>query len=154
MANEVALEKVAKPVFGITSRRYRQMASDGIVPIVVNGKIDFVAAAKALVEYYRKLSDGQGSLNLTDVRTRKEAARAEREELIVKKLKGELVLKDQAERWLLGHVDEAKTAFLGLPRRMGPTLAPVSDEKEVEFVLRKEIREILEELSTPIKKKK
>ena len=79
MANEVELEKVSKSVFGITSRRYRQMANDEIVPAVVKGKIDFIAASKALIAYYRKLAEGQGSLSLTDVRTRKENARAERE---------------------------------------------------------------------------
>ena len=53
--NQVELEKISKPVFGITSRRYRQMANDEIVPAVVKGKIDFVAASKALIEYYRTL---------------------------------------------------------------------------------------------------
>lgn len=154
MANEVELEKVSKSVFGITSRRYRQMATDEIVPVVVKGKIDFVSASKALIAYYRKLAEGQGSLNLTDVRTRKENARAEREELIVKKLKGELVERDQAERWLHGHVEEATSAFGGLPRRISGELAPILDEKEIEFVLRKEVRKILNDLSNPLKKTK
>jgi hypothetical protein len=154
MANEVELEKVSKSVFGITSRRYRQMASDEIVPTVVKGKIDFIAASKGLIAYYRKLAEGQGSLNLTDVRTRKENARAEREELIVKKLKGELVLKDQVERWLHGHVEEAKTALWGLPRRMGPVFSPIADEKEIEFLLREEIYKILEEMAKPLHGKK
>ncbi len=154
MANEVELEKVSKSVFGFTSRRYRQMATDEIVPAVLKGKIDFVAASKALIAYYRKLAEGQGSLNLTDVRTRKENARAEREELIVKKLKGELVLKDQVEKWLHGHVDEALSSFWGLPRRLGGVLATIIDEKEIEFLLRKEIKRILNDLSGPLKKKK
>lgn len=154
MANEVALEKVAKPIFGITSRRYRQMASDGIVPLVSDGKIDFVAAAKALIEYYRKLSEGQGSLNLTDVRTRKELARAEREEIIVKKLKGELVLKNQAMAWLSLLIGNAKAHFMGLPKRLAGPLAIVNDEKEIEHLIRSEVRRILEEFSEALKKKK
>lgn len=153
MANEVPLEKVSRPVFGITSRRYRQMASDGVVAPVVNGQIDFVAASKGLIEYYRKLSEGQGSLNLTDVRTRKEAARAEREELIVKKLKGELVLKNQAMEWLLLLVENAKAHFWGLPKRLAGPLAVITDEKEIEHLVRGEIRRILEEFSGSLKKK-
>jgi len=154
MANEVALEKVAKPIFGITSRRYRQMASDGIVPAVSDGKIDFIAASKALIEYYRKLSEGQGSLNLTDVRTRKEAARAEREELIVKKLKGELVSKNQAMEWLSFLVGNAKSHFWGLAKRLAGPLSVMTDEKETEEAIRKEIRRILEDLGAPLKMKK
>ena len=63
MANEVELEKVAKSVFGISSRRYRQLANDEIVPPVVKGMIDFVAASKAIIAYYRKLAESQGSLS-------------------------------------------------------------------------------------------
>ena len=68
--------------------------------------------------------------------------------------KGELVPKDQAERWLHGHVDTAKTAIWGLPRRMGPVLTAVTDEKEIEFLLRKEIYSILEEMAKPLHEKK
>jgi hypothetical protein len=150
MANEVNLEKVAKPIFGITSRRYRQMASDGIVPLVSQGKIDFVAASKALIEYYRKLSEGQGSLNLVDVRTRKEAARAEREELIVKKLKGELVPKNASISWLIALGSAAKLAFQGLPKRLAPVVRLHDDEKEIEVIIRNEIYKIIRELEKPL----
>jgi hypothetical protein len=150
MANEVALEKVSKPIFGITSRRYRQMASDGIVPLVSQGKIDFVQASKTLIEYYRKLAEGQGSLNLTDVRTRKEAARAEREELIVKKLKGELVPKNASISWLIALGSAAKLAFQGLPRRLAPVVILYNDEKEIEVIIRDEIYKIIRELEKPL----
>jgi len=150
----VLLTKVSKPYFDITDRRYRQLAEDGVVPGVVKGKIPLLEAFKALLIYKTKLAEGQGSLNLTDVRTRKENARAEREELIVKKLKGDLVLKDQIEKWLHGHVEETKSAFWGLPRRMGPVLMSISDEKEIEFLLREEIYKILEEMAKPLHAKK
>jgi len=153
MANEVELEKVSKSVFGITSRRYRQMATDEIVPTVVKGKIDFIAASRALIAYYRKLAEGQGSLNLTDVRTRKENARAEREELIVKKLKGELVLRNEAIKWVSLLVAECKAALWNIPRRLGPVLAVVNDERECEEILRKEYRKALEDLAKGMKKK-
>lgn len=150
MANEVELEKVSKPIFGITSRRYRQMASDGIVPLVSQGKIDFIQASKALIEYYRKLAEGQGSLNLTDVRTRKEAARAEREELIVKKLKGELVPKGASINWLIALGSAAKLAFQGLPKRLAPVVRLHDDEKEIEVIIRNEIYKIIRELEKPL----
>ena len=150
MANEVALEKVAKPIFGITARRYRQMASDGIVPLVSEGKIDFVAASKALIEYYRKLSEGQGSLNLTDVRTRKELARAEREELIVKKLKGELVPKNASLSWLIALGTAAKLALRGLAKRLAPVVRLHDDEKEIQLIIQNGIDEIIRELEKPL----
>jgi hypothetical protein len=150
MANEIELERVAKPVFGITSRRYRQMATDEIVPAVVKGKIDFVAASKSLIAYYRKLSEGQGSLNLTDVRTRKEAARAEREEILVKKLKEELVPKNASIGWLVALGSAAKQAFQGLPKRLASTVLLCDDEKEIEVIIRNEIYKIIRELEKPL----
>jgi hypothetical protein len=148
------LTKVSRVYFNISNRRYRQLADEQVVPPVVKGKIPLLAAFKALLAYKTKLSEGQGSLNLTDVRTRKENARAEREELIVKKMRGEQVPKDQVEKWLHGHVEEAKGAILGLPRRMGPVLAPLIDEKEIEFLLQEQIYKILEELAKPLHAKK
>jgi len=150
MANEIELERVAKPVFGITSRRYRQMATDEIAPAVINGKIDFIAASKALIAYYRKLSEGQGSLNLTDVRTRKEAARAEREEILVKKLKEELVPKNASIGWLVALGSAAKQAFQGLPKRLASTVLLCDDEKEIEVIIRNEIYKIIRELEKPL----
>ncbi len=150
MANEVPLEQVAKTVFGITPRRYRQMASEDIVPAPEKGKIDFVRAAKALIDYYRNLAAGQGSLNLTDVRIRKEAARAEREELLVKKLKGELVPKDQSIAWLTSMVSAARLGFQNLPKRLAPVVRLKKDEKDIEVEIRAEVHKILKELAKPL----
>ena len=152
MANDVRLDQVAKPVFGITPRRYRQMASEDIVPAPTKGKIDFVKAARALIEYYRNLAAAQGSLSLTDVRIRKEAARAEREELIVKKLKGELVARDQAMEWLSLLVGSAKAHLWGLPKRLAGPMSICTDAKETEQLMRVEIRRILEDMGRPLKK--
>jgi hypothetical protein len=150
MKNEVKLEEVSKPVFGITSRRYRELAHEEIVPPVTKGKIDFVKAAKALIEYYRRLAEGQGSLSLTDVRTRKESARAEREELIVKRLKEELVPKNAAITWLVALGSATKLAFQGLPKRLAPIVRLYDDEKEIEVIIRNEIYKIIRELEKPL----
>ncbi len=153
MANEFELEKIAKPVFGISSRRYRQLANEEIVPQVVGGKIDFVAAAKAMIEYYRKLAEAQGSLSLTDERTALTAIKKEREKLKLEVDRGNLVDRGQAYIWLGNIMNEAKMAFWGLPRRMAPVLAVKDDEKDVEFELSEEIRKILEEMGKVLPKK-
>ncbi len=88
MANEVSIEKVCKQIFGITPRRYRQLATEGVVPPVVKGKIDFLEAVKALIEYYRKLAAGQGSLTLVDERARLTKIQADMKELELQKKRG------------------------------------------------------------------
>jgi len=154
MANEVELEKVSKSVFGITSRRYRVMASEEVVPHVVRGKIDFVAAAKAIIEYYRKLAEASGSISLVDERTALTAIKKEREKLKLETERGNLVEKAWAMQILTMAVSEARTAFLGLPRRIAPVLAPKTDERDIEWDLREAIIGILRDLSKPFRKKK
>ena len=153
MANEVELEKVARSVFGITSRRYRQMASEGVVPVVVKGKIDFVAAAKAVIEYYRKLAEGQGSISLIDERAALTAIKKEREKLKLETERGNLVPKEQSLIWLSKLLAEIKLHFLGLPRRLVGSLIILKDEREVESVLKHEITRILWTLSKPLPQK-
>jgi hypothetical protein len=150
----VELLKVSREYFDLDARRYRQLADEGKVPKPEKGKIELFAAARAIILYERSLRHSDGGSEQKEANTRRDIAKAEREELIVKKLKGELVLKDQVETWLHGHVEETKSAFWGLPRRMGPVLTPISDEKEIEFLLREAIYQILEEMAKPLHAKK
>ena len=151
---KVKVEEISKSIFGISSRRYRQLASDEIVPAVIHGKIDFIAASKALITYYRNLAAGQGSLNLTDVRIRKEAARAEREELIVKKLKGELVPKNASISWLTSLGVATKIAFRGLAKRLAPIVILCKDPREAYQIIQNEIDTIIRALEKALDESK
>ena len=153
MANIVNLESVSKPVFGITSRRYREMAKDEIVPPVVKGEIDFLKATKAIIDYYRRLAQSQGSLSLADQRAALTEIKKEREKLKLETERGNLVSKDWAMSVLSMAISEARTAFLGLPRRIAPELAPKTDERDIEWDLREAIKGILRDLAKARRKK-
>jgi len=74
-------------------------------------------------------------------------ARTRREELRVLQEEGSLIPKNEAVKWVSLLVAEAKQGFMNLPRRFGPVLAVVNDEKEIEELLRKEIWAILRQLA-------
>jgi hypothetical protein len=163
MANEVGLRQILKAVNAeaarlnfkaISYRRYMQLAEDGIVPKPENGKVDIIRALIHWMFYYRKLSESQGEAGLMEVRKRKETARAEREEIMVRKLKEELVLKNQAMAWLSLLVGNARAHFLGLSKRLAGQLVVMTDEKEIEYFIRIEVRQILEEFAAVLKKTK
>lgn len=120
--NQVELEKISKPVFGITSRRYRQMANDEIVPAVVKGKIDFVAASKALIEYYRKLAEGQGSLSLTEERMKKVQIERKLKELEYMVETKELIPKEEILDEFLARIAIVKQGLMSLHRSLSPIL--------------------------------
>ena len=145
-SNQVDLVKVAQQVFGITDRRYRQLADEGIVPRPEKGNIDFVAATKALIEYYRKLAEADGSLSLQDERTRWTGIKADIAALELERTKGNLVDRQQAIAWLCEQISNATMSFKGLARRLAPSLAVITDEKELEEQLRKEIKSIIDRL--------
>jgi hypothetical protein len=67
MANTVKIDKVCPNVFGISVRRYQQLAKESILPQSDNGYIDFVLATKHLISYYQKLVEGQGSIVNADL---------------------------------------------------------------------------------------
>ena len=149
MNNEVRLEDVCLPVFGITSRRYRQMATDGKTPAVRDGKIDFAAAAKALIQFYRDLADGQGSVSLIDERARLTRINADRKELELKKYRGDLIETEKA-MMLWGRVIESfKLRILSWKPRMPALFVGVQDAKEGEAIAEKLTNEVLNELSNP-----
>ena len=72
----------------------------------------------------------------------RERARRERDEILLKQLKGELVRRGEALSWVLGLVNEARILFLGLPKRLAPLLQG-KGLKEMELAMRIEINDVL-----------
>jgi phage terminase Nu1 subunit (DNA packaging protein) len=148
MANEVPLEQACR-VYGFTPRRYRQMEKEDIVPAVKAGHIDFLAATKAVVEYYRNLASGSGSLTLTDERTRLTRINADRKELQLQKERGVLIRTEVAQRLWSGIIMTMKTRLLAMPRKLAPAVIGQERLPEIEDLISKEINGILIEFSEP-----
>lgn len=92
--------------------------------------------------------------SFTETKRQHEAVKMELSKLKLEIEKGNLVSKNQAIEWLSLLVSNAKARFLGLPKRMAGPLAAISNEKEIEYKLRSEIREILGGLATPLRERK
>lgn len=146
MANEQNLETVCKNIFGLTSRQYRYLANDGKVPHVVSGKIDFVLATKQLLEYYRKLAAGQGSLSLTDERVRLTKINADRKDLQLQKEKGELLHVDTVMKLQGGVLQNIRSRILSLPVKLATLSFGSATIAENESIIRRGIYEVLDEI--------
>ena len=108
------------------------------------GKFDVRLAHKLYVDNqiiprYQKKEGGE---SYEDAKRRKEIAQANLHELKESSLRGDLVEKDQAIKWLVALISEAKTAFVALPRRLAPILYGMSDIRQIENELRSEIMKI------------
>ncbi len=151
MANLIKITSVCQKVFGITYQRYMQLAKDGVLPPPERGMIDFVASARAVIEYYRKMAHTQGNLSLSDERMRLTRLRADRESLRVDREKGELIDRGTAEEWVSALVSDARISFQAVPRRAAGQFP--GPGKELELWLRAEIYSILRKLAGEKKRK-
>ncbi len=146
VANERKLEDVAQKVFGISPRRYRQLAKEEKVPDVVKGKIDFVQASKALIEYYRQLAAGQGSLSTTDLRNENLQLKNDmlRMENMVKE--GQIISRDSVLQEFLNRIAIVKAGLLSLPRTL-PGRLTGKDGREMGLIIRRAVIGLLDKYS-------
>ena len=149
MANEVNLEIASREIFGITSRQYRKHAHEDGAPIVIGGKVNLIQACKWLINYYRAMAKGQGSLSLTDERTRLTKINADRKELRLKEEKGELINTMEAMgAW--GIVCQTiRSKVLSMPSKLAPLILGVKTIPEIKEITEKFIREVLTEIANP-----
>ena len=98
-------------------------------------------------ERFREMDELRGA------RTRREVAKAKIAELDAKEREKFLIPYSDSVAWVSQLVAEAKAGFMGLPRRMGPVLSVISDEKECELELRVAIWAILRQLAEGGKKR-
>lgn len=131
-------------IFNISTRTIWAWVSKGL-PKLGRGQFPLLEC----IRWWREniLGDIQGQASLSEQKLRYAVARARREELTVQEREGQLIQKDLPLQWLQGHVTEAKGAFWDMPRRMAEELAATNDLKQVEHLLRQEIRRILTDLA-------
>jgi len=149
MANEVNLEIASREIFGITSRQYRKHAHEDGAPIVIGGKVNLIQACKWLISYYRVLAKGQGSLSLTDERTRLTKINADRKELQLRKEKGEVINTVEAMRLWGGVCQAIRSKILSMPSKLSPIVLGIKTIPEIKDITEKFAEEILNEIANP-----
>jgi phage terminase Nu1 subunit (DNA packaging protein) len=151
MANELHIDILCTKVWVdekgkslISTRRYRQLADEGKVPVLVSGQTDALKASGALLAYYYKLAHSAGSLSLTDERTRLTRINADRKELELQKERGQLIDTALAIR-------EWSQVVTNLASRMDAVESKLKPLVPVEFhdVLNRIIDEAKNECSNP-----
>jgi phage terminase Nu1 subunit (DNA packaging protein) len=132
-------------LFRISREQLRRWREKGC-PQISRGRFDLGAVIKWRDETLLS------SDKMTAAKLEREQAKAKLATLQAKEKEGSLILKNEAVKWVSILVAEAKQGFMNLPRRFGPVLAVVNDEKEIEELLRKEIWAILRQLAAGGKK--
>lgn len=137
-------------MWGVSKMTIAKYAKDWLKPAKIRtGVFDAAMAHKLYLEHkilpkYAKPDDDSESMD--QAKRRKEIAVANMKELLEQQMKGDLIQRDEAVKWVGALVDEAKMAFLALPRRMAPVIYG-KDIREGEIILRAEVQRILARLA-------
>jgi len=142
---KVKVDEACK-LFDISPRRYRQIAQDGHAPVPVKNEIVFVEAVRQIVKYYRGLAQGQGSMTLVDERTKLTHKRAEKLELELENMKGNLVSLESVEKVVGTVIAGFKARLLSLPAKLAPVVVELTPA-EAQEKIQKAIYDVLEELN-------
>lgn len=145
-SNEVKLEQVCQPIFGITPRRYRQLASEGRVPPVEKGKIDFLAATKAIIEDYRKQAQAGGSVSLMEERTLKVQVERKLKELTLLVETKELIPRSEILNEFLQRINAVKSGLIMLHRSLPPALMG-KDARQMSEIIKSRVFHLLDKFS-------
>jgi phage terminase Nu1 subunit (DNA packaging protein) len=137
-------------VLGVSARRIRQLVEEGVgPPQLADGRIDATRLGPWLRS--RFLADAgvreDDMLDLESERARLACAQADRAELVVQQMRGELVATDELVRVWSNVLGAFRARMQGIPVRIGAQFSAVQSPAEMEAVARTFIYDALTELS-------
>lgn len=136
-------------LFNLTERRIQQMARDGIIPKPEKGKYDLIGCTRAYIKYLQERASGR-EVEPQDAyleRARLLKAQADKTELEVKSMNGEVVPSEQVEMLWSGLVAAFRAKMLAMPTRCALRVMNLKTYPEIESCLRDHVHEALTELS-------
>ena len=148
MADQLAPLEKACEVFGFGAERYRQLAKAGLVPKTDRGRIPFLAACKAVIDYYRSAVDG-GDETYHAERTRLTKAQADIRELQLERERGDVIETTAAMKLWSEIMTTFRVRLTAIPRKIAPIAIGCATIVEIQEVLDAEISAALGELSEP-----
>ncbi len=149
MANpNVPVASLAR-LFNLTERRLQQMAREGIIPKPEKGKYDLIGCTRAYIKYLQERATGR-DIEPQDAyleRARLLKAQADKTELEVKSLNGQVIPSEQVELLWSGLVASFRLRMLAMPVRCALRVMNLKTYPEIETCLREHVHEALNELS-------
>ncbi|KMT22996.1 hypothetical protein [Clostridium cylindrosporum] len=139
-------------IFGITDRRVRQLAEEGIIVRVKKGRYDLVESIKAYIVYLKTNQDIKESKSDADLDYDREKAMHERvkremAELNLAEMKGQIHYADDVENVMNDMLSNFRSKVLSMASKLAPILIARSDVNQIQDMINKESYEVLEELS-------
>ena len=138
-------------IFGVSDRRIRQMAEEGIIVRVAKGRYNLVESVKNYILSLKLAVDSandenpDGELNIDEEKALHERVKRHISELKLQTMKGELHKAADVEKVMTDMLSAFKTRVLNVPSKV----APILEDRDAGYIkdrLTSEMTEVLNEL--------
>lgn len=138
-------------IFGVTDRRIRQMAEEGIIVRAAKGRYNLVDSLKNYILSLKLAVDSNdsdnpdGELNFEEEKALHERVKRHISEMKLQTMKGELHKADDVRHVMTDMLSSFKTRMMNIPAKV----APVLEDRDAGYIkerLTSEVTEVLNEL--------
>ena len=138
-------------IFGVTDRRVRQMAEEGITVRAAKGRYNLVESLKNYILSLKLAAEGatadspDGEIDIDEEKALHERVKRHISELKYQTMKGELHKADDVERVMTDMLAAFKTRVMNIPSKV----APILEDRDAGYIkdrLTNEVVEVLNEL--------
>lgn len=147
----VVASTVLADLFGLTTRRIRQLAEEGVITKVSRGRYNLQESIKNYVVYLKTTSElkekEDESIDYDIERALHERVKRERTELQVAAMKGTMHFSEDVERVMNDMLSNFRSKLLALPSKLAPKLIGKDEVIEIQEEIQGEVLETLQELS-------
>lgn len=143
---------VLSDLIGVSERRIRQLAAEGIIKRAAKGRYNLLESIKNFILQLRLSADAatmdnpDGELDFNEEKALHERVKRHIAELKYQTMKGELHKAEDVQKVMVDMLTAFKTRILNIPSKVSPILANRSEIGYIKDVLTKEVLEALNEL--------
>lgn len=131
----------------LTESRVRQLRQQKIITEYKPGLFDLKIVTHEYINYLRKNSQPEGSVDYNAERAKLMRAKRENQELELRLRKNELHEAEEIEKVMTDTLIKFKTRLMAIPAKLSPKLAKKKDQTEIFKLIKAAIDEALEELA-------
>jgi len=131
----------------LTESRVRQLQKEGIITEYQPGLYDLKTVNREYINYLRKGSSTETSVDYNAERARLVKVKREAKELDLQVQKGELHSTEDIEKVMTDTFTKFRTHLMAIPAKLSPTLAKKTAKSDIFRLLKSAIDESLEELA-------
>ena len=151
--NVVVSSTVLADLFGLTTRRIRMLADEGIIKKTSRGRYNLQENIKSYIVYLKTNQDLKEKIvdddELDPDKERAFLTRRQREklDLEIAAMRGQMHFSNDVERVMNDMLANFRAKIIALPTKIAPILIARNDISEIQEMLQREFFEVLHELS-------